>query len=85
MEPQGAAKVGDKNPPGEGKKKNVSEIREAFKLVMEISDLLRTNLNPEMLAVCIRLIEEGANPDALARIVAEMSRETEKLDNECKG
>lgn len=41
----------------------------------EISNLLNTGLDKETLAICVTLIENGANPEALAAVVKEIKRE----------
>ena len=46
---------------------------------MEISKLLNTGLDAETLAVCVRLCENGVNPDALAMAIQELRRETAAL------
>ena len=47
--------------------------------LMEGSRLLNTGLDAETLAICVRLCEEGVNPEALALVIQELRRETEAL------
>lgn len=37
--------------------------------------LLRINLDPETLNICCQMLEEGANPEALAALIIELQRE----------
>lgn len=52
----------------------VAEARECLHILQEISDMLNTQLDPETLSTCIRLIQCGANPEALAKVVTEIKR-----------
>lgn len=47
--------------------------------IPEIAKLLRINLDPEMLSLCCQLLEEGANPEALAATLVELQKEAEAL------
>ncbi len=44
--------------------------------LMEMSRLLNTGLDAETLAICVRLCENGVNPEALAMVIHELRRET---------
>jgi len=55
------------------------EARETFNTLLEISRLLNTGLDNESLAICVRLCEQGANPEALATVIKELRRETEAI------
>ena len=46
-----------------------------IKVVHEISKLLNTGLDRETVGVCIELIENGANPEALVAVIKELLRE----------
>jgi mitotic-spindle organizing protein 1 len=48
--------------------------------VHEIANLLQIDLDPEALNICCKLIEEGANPEALAALIAELHREASSLN-----
>ena len=39
-------------------------------------------LDTETLAICVRLIEQGVNPEALALVIKELRREREELIKE---
>lgn len=66
----------------DNKQKSIADLREAFRIIKEISELLNTGMEPEMLAICVKLIEQGANPDVLARIVQEMTAECNVLNSD---
>ncbi|XP_023333687.1 mitotic-spindle organizing protein 1-like [Eurytemora carolleeae] len=57
------------------------EARETFTTLLEISRILNTGLDRETLAICVRLCEQGANPEALATVIKELRRETEAIKN----
>ena len=44
--------------------------------LLEISKLLNTGLDAETLATCVRLCENGVNPEALVLVIQELRRET---------
>ena len=46
---------------------------------MEISNLLNTGLDSESLSICVKLIEAGVNPEALAMVVKELQRESSSI------
>ncbi|CAK5274031.1 unnamed protein product, partial [Mycena citricolor] len=41
----------------------------------EMSQLLNTQLDKETLTTCVRMIESGVNPEALAAVIQELRRE----------
>ena len=43
---------------------------------MEMSKLLNTGLDADTLALCVRLCENGVNPEALALVIQELRRES---------
>ena len=45
----------------------------------EISDLLNTGLDDESLKICLKLLEAGVNPEALATVVTELRKESSAL------
>ena len=53
--------------------------------LVEISKLLNTGLDPESLAVCVKLCEAGVNPEALASVVQELRREAGTLQVNING
>lgn len=46
-----------------------NEAREALDCLHELSQLLNTGLDKKTLTACVRLLESGVHPDALAQIV----------------
>lgn len=65
-----------------GQKEKLAQTRESMEILQEISNLLNTGLDTETLAICVRLIEQGVNPEALALVVKELRREREELIKE---
>ena len=47
-----------------------------FAALMEMSKLLNTGLDADTLALCVRLCENGVNPEALALVIQELRRES---------
>ncbi|TKA69145.1 Mitotic-spindle organizing protein 1 [Friedmanniomyces simplex] len=46
--------------------------RETIDILHEISTLLNTNLDRQSLSYCVSLIENGVNPEALAKMIKEL-------------
>lgn len=64
--------------------KNVSPIKEAketFHSLLELSRLLCTGLEPETLAICVRLCETGVNPELLAMVLKELKKEVQIVED----
>ncbi|EPS31818.1 Mitotic-spindle organizing protein 1 [Penicillium oxalicum] len=49
--------------------------REVIDILQEISELLNTNLDRTELSLCVSLIENGVNPDALATVIKDLRKE----------
>ncbi|KAF7115561.1 hypothetical protein CNMCM5793_002655 [Aspergillus hiratsukae] len=49
--------------------------REVIDILHEISTLLNTNLDRTELSLCVSLIENGVNPDALATVITDLRKE----------
>lgn len=62
-----------------GKRREVLEAKEAFEVVQEISKLINTGLDDETLSICLKLCENGVNPEALALAIKELRKEASKL------
>jgi len=45
------------------------ESMEVFRIIHEISDILNTGIHGPALGTCIRLIEDGGDPVALANLI----------------
>ncbi|XP_043466030.1 mitotic-spindle organizing protein 1-like isoform X1 [Leptopilina heterotoma] len=58
----------------------VNAARKTFQTLHQIAKLLNTNLDPATLSICVRLCENGVNPQALATIVKELQKEVKNLD-----
>ncbi|WEW55684.1 hypothetical protein PRK78_001117 [Emydomyces testavorans] len=50
--------------------------REVIDILHEISTLLNTHLDRTELSLCVSLIENGVNPEALATVIKEIRRES---------
>ena len=57
----------------------LTEAKETFATLFELSKLLNTGLDQNSLAICVRLCEQGAHPEALATIVRELRRESQAI------
>jgi len=44
-----------------------------------MSNLLNTGLDRETLNICVQLLEEGANPEALAALITELHKESARF------
>ncbi|XP_037092868.1 mitotic-spindle organizing protein 1-like [Pollicipes pollicipes] len=53
--------------------------KETFDILMEISNILNTGLDGETLSTCVRLCENGVNPESLANVICELRRESAAL------
>ncbi|KAK3103576.1 hypothetical protein FSP39_020312 [Pinctada imbricata] len=62
-------------------KRKPSAARETIETLIEISKLLNTGLDAETLATCVRLCENGVNPEALAHVIQELRRESAAVKN----
>lgn len=57
----------------------LSPTPRAYTALFELSNLLDTGLDREALAILVELCESGVNPEALAKVVIELRRESEIL------
>ncbi len=48
-------------------------------VLLEISRLLNTGLDMESLSICVRLCEQGINPEALSSVIKELRRASDSL------
>uniref|UniRef100_A0AAQ5XMM5 Mitotic spindle organizing protein 1 n=1 Tax=Amphiprion ocellaris TaxID=80972 RepID=A0AAQ5XMM5_AMPOC len=58
---------------------NVNAVRETMDVLLEISRLLNTGLDMESLSICVRLCEQGINPEALSAVIKELRKASESL------
>lgn len=56
--------------------------KETFAILQDLSRLLNTGLDSESLALCVRLCENGAHPQALATIIKEIKKQAQALKQE---
>ncbi|KAJ7504463.1 mitotic-spindle organizing gamma-tubulin ring associated-domain-containing protein [Mycena galericulata] len=53
----------------------ISSAQQTLDILHEMSQLLNTQLDKETLTTCVRMIESGVNPEALAAVIQELRRE----------
>uniref|UniRef100_A0A3B3X1R6 Mitotic spindle organizing protein 1 n=2 Tax=Poecilia TaxID=8080 RepID=A0A3B3X1R6_9TELE len=58
---------------------NMNAVRETMDVLLEISRLLNTGLDMESLSICVRLCEQGINPEALSAVIKELRKASETL------
>ncbi|KAJ8003402.1 hypothetical protein DPEC_G00147950 [Dallia pectoralis] len=58
---------------------NMNAVRETMDVLLEISRLLNTGLDMESLSICVRLCEQGINPEALSSVIKELRKASESL------
>ncbi|OWR41167.1 mitotic-spindle organizing protein 1 [Danaus plexippus plexippus] len=56
------------------KNAQISQARETFQILYQISQLLSTGLDTETLTICIRLCELGVDPEVLAHVIKEIRK-----------
>ncbi|KAF3924178.1 hypothetical protein ABW21_db0200268 [Orbilia brochopaga] len=56
-----------------------SAARQVIDILQEISTLLNANLDRTGLSLCVSLIENGVNPEALAAVIKELRREGARM------
>ncbi|CAG6016819.1 unnamed protein product [Menidia menidia] len=61
---------------------NLNAVRETMDVLLEISRLLNTGLDMESLSICVRLCEQGINPEALSAVIKELRKASESLKAE---
>lgn len=52
-----------------------------YSVLHEMSQILNCGINRETLSILISMIENGANPEALAAVIKEMRKESFSLNN----
>ncbi|XP_040830612.1 mitotic-spindle organizing protein 1-like [Ochotona curzoniae] len=58
---------------------NLNAVRETMDVLLEISRISNTGLDMETLSICVRLCEQGTNPEALPSVIKKLHRATEAL------
>ncbi|KIN05552.1 hypothetical protein OIDMADRAFT_188866 [Oidiodendron maius Zn] len=64
------------------KQASAAQARQVIDIFHEISTLLNADLDRQTLSICISLIENGVNPEALASVVRELKRDAEEVRKE---
>ncbi|CAL3972510.1 unnamed protein product [Diplocarpon coronariae] len=57
---------------------SAAQAREVIDVFHEISTLLNADLDRQTLSICISLIENGVNPEALASVIRELRKDAEE-------
>ncbi|TVY48365.1 Mitotic-spindle organizing protein [Lachnellula occidentalis] len=65
--------------PKQDKEVKTAQARKVIDVFHEISTLLNADLDRQTLSICISLIENGVNPEALASVVKELRKEAEEV------
>lgn len=60
----------------------ISQARETFQMLHQISQLLNTGLDTESLTICIKLCELGVHPEVLALVIKEIRKIGEKSSSQ---
>ncbi|TVY19029.1 Mitotic-spindle organizing protein 1 [Lachnellula arida] len=65
--------------PKQDKEVKTAQARQVIDVFHEISTLLNADLDRQTLSICISLIENGVNPEALASVIKELRKEGEEV------
>ncbi|KAF4634977.1 hypothetical protein G7Y89_g3127 [Cudoniella acicularis] len=68
--------------PKQDKEIMAAQARQVIDVFHEISTLLNADLDRQTLSICISLIENGVNPEALATVVKELRKDAEETNRE---
>jgi len=69
----------------QSKQASAEQARQVIDVFQEISTLLNANLDRQTLSICISLIENGVNPEALASVIKELRKDAEEAKRELEG
>ncbi|KAB5582662.1 mitotic-spindle organizing gamma-tubulin ring associated-domain-containing protein [Coniochaeta sp. 2T2.1] len=75
----------DRNPrgtPAVDKTEKQAAAHQAVDILHEISTILNCHLDRRTVSICISLIENGINPEALASVVKELRAEAQEVQAE---
>ncbi|ORY75048.1 mitotic-spindle organizing gamma-tubulin ring associated-domain-containing protein [Leucosporidium creatinivorum] len=64
--------------PQSPEQQRAQSARTALDILYEMSTLLNTGLDRQSLAHCVKLLEDGTNPDALAAVIRDLRAEAKK-------
>ncbi|KAI1425551.1 mitotic-spindle organizing protein associated with a ring of gamma-tubulin 1 [Xylaria sp. FL1777] len=70
-------------PPPQGSRDDSEKqdaARQAVDILHEISTILNCHLDRRTLSVCISIVENGVNPEALANVVQYLRKEAQKVN-----
>ncbi|KAI8631021.1 mitotic-spindle organizing gamma-tubulin ring associated-domain-containing protein [Xylariaceae sp. FL1651] len=69
-------------PPQGGREETEKQqaAQQAVDILHEISTILNCHLDRRTLSVCISMVENGVNPEALANVVQYLRREAQKVN-----
>ncbi|KAM0722892.1 hypothetical protein Q7P37_001090 [Cladosporium fusiforme] len=67
-------------PPAADPEAKKRAARETIDILHDISTLLNTDLDRQSLSYCVSLIENGVNPEALAKVIKELRAQQEKQE-----
>ncbi|GAW26503.1 putative mitotic-spindle organizing protein 1 [Rosellinia necatrix] len=70
MPPQGSREDSEKQ----------DAARKAVDILHEISTILNCHLDRRTLSVCVSMVENGVNPEALANVVQYLRKEAQKVN-----
>ncbi|TGJ86775.1 hypothetical protein E0Z10_g1966 [Xylaria hypoxylon] len=70
MPPQGSREENEKQ----------DAARQAVDILHDISTILNCHLDRRTLSVCISMVENGVNPEALANVVQYLRKEAQKVN-----
>ncbi|KAK1597599.1 mitotic-spindle organizing gamma-tubulin ring associated-domain-containing protein [Colletotrichum navitas] len=82
--PNATPKLNHKNHPYEmpadDRSGKQAAAQQAVDILHEISTILNCHLDRRTLSICISMIENGVNPEALASVVKELRKESQEVD-----
>ncbi|ORY16758.1 mitotic-spindle organizing gamma-tubulin ring associated-domain-containing protein, partial [Clohesyomyces aquaticus] len=70
------------SPPASSQDVKRKAAREVIDILHEIATLLNTHLDRQQLSYCVSLIENGANPEALANVIRKLRSEYDASSGE---
>ncbi|XP_006882414.1 PREDICTED: mitotic-spindle organizing protein 1-like [Elephantulus edwardii] len=62
-----------------GASANMNAVRETMDILLEISRIFNMGLDMETLSICVRLCEQGINPEALSLVIKELRKTAKTL------
>ncbi|KAJ9132638.1 hypothetical protein NKR23_g11132 [Pleurostoma richardsiae] len=69
-------------PPPDDREQKQMAAQQAVDILHEISTILNCHLDRRTLSICISMIENGVNPEALATVVKELRTEAQEVERE---